>query len=225
MATTALFRRARLRPGASAAVFATLGLAAATARPDGTPRAATARPEGSSHLLAKARLEGSAHATAASSAAPRASGASWAVRGSTAGGGFAPDPAPRSTRRKWAYDVSYRDGRFVVGRPTLVEHERPTPTPRAMGRFAIELYVGRELLDRVRFDVPLLNGEVPAPGTSLPRGSVDWAKGANVHRRIEAPDLDRATYAVLVDRATGERTPLVWPPAEAPSPPASASAR
>ena len=45
-----------------------------------------------------------------------------------------------------------------------VDHDRPIdmggahPTPRMMGRFAMELYEGPTLIERVRFDFPMLGG-------------------------------------------------------------------
>jgi hypothetical protein len=76
--------------------------------------------------------------------------------GGAPSGGFPPDPAPLITRHQWVVDLGYRAGSIVFGGARRVELPKPTGTPRAMGRFALELYVGKELIDRVRFDFPLL---------------------------------------------------------------------
>jgi hypothetical protein len=105
-----------------------------------------------------------------------------------------------------------------------VEHrvfDVPRVTPRRMGRYAIELWIGRELIDRVRFDFPLLAAE-PVP--SGPRKPLEQppslAAGADVTSEVLVPDNPRATRAVLVDRATGETQVLPWPP-DAPIDPVS----
>ena len=160
---------------------------------------------------------GFASAVAFASPAPR--NASPAPAGSPSASSRraeAPDPPVTSTKRKWVYDVVYRDGAFSVGPPVLVERDRPFPTPRILGRFAVELYIGRQLLERVRFDLPLLNDVEPGEPLLPPnqRPFPDFSAKARVHRRVEVPDIDRATYAVLVDRATGQRRPLFWPPVD-----------
>lgn len=90
---------------------------------------------------------------------------------------------------------------------------------RRIGRFAFELWLGAELIERIRFDFPLLAAEVPRQGQrrSL-HEEPSFAPGARVSRRLQVPASARATRAQILDRATGRATPLPWPPrAEVPA--------
>src|SRR5690606_41135099 len=51
------------------------------------------------------------------------------------------------------------EGQIELRSVEPVELEKPVATARRMGRFAVELLIGQELIDRVRFDFPLLAGE------------------------------------------------------------------
>jgi hypothetical protein len=114
----------------------------------------------------------------------------------------APDPAPvRSTER---VDVMLR---FEAGKLRLLGAERiqlesPETTPRRMGRFAAELWLGTELLERLRFDVPLLAAD----------GGDALEPGLAVDVTIRLPLLERANRLEIVDRKTEERLTLEWPP-------------
>jgi hypothetical protein len=135
-----------------------------------------------------------------------------------------PDPEPLRIAEQWEYTVHYRRGALSIDRVRPVRLAAPRVTPRRMGRYAIELWIGRELVERVRFDFPLLAAE-PAP--SGPRRPIDeppsLAAGADVAVSVLVPQSPRATSARLVDRATGERIDLPWPP-DAPIEPAERSA-
>jgi hypothetical protein len=118
-------------------------------------------------------------------------------------GGFAPDPPPLVTRRQWVLDLAYHEGNVTLRGARSISLPRPTATPRAMGRFALELYVGGALLDRVRFDFPLLGaGEF---GEARPR----WDSPPSFERHLTSsaavmvPQSDRMTRLILVDRASG----------------------
>jgi hypothetical protein len=128
--------------------------------------------------------------------------------------GYAPDPEPLRLGEQWDYTLTYRNGDVQVDGAKAITLEAPVVTGRRMGRFAIELWVGAELVERVRFDFPLLGAE-PVPDATKdgrrpmkdpPRFQVD----ATVDVRV--PASPRATRAVLVDRATGKTTSLPWPP-------------
>jgi hypothetical protein len=125
--------------------------------------------------------------------------------------GYAPDPAPRPSAKQWVFDVQYAKGRGSVVRVRPVALDRPLATARVMGRFAIELYVGQELLDRVRFDVPL-TGDAPErpPGALLRRPTFD--NGVTTRLRVQMADNPRASWAKLVDRKTGAEERFFWPP-------------
>jgi hypothetical protein len=124
-----------------------------------------------------------------------------------------PDPPPLVTRAQWLYHFVYKRGQVTVARVEKKEFERPVATERRVGRFAVELWVGRELVERVRFDFPLLAAD-PAPEgrkQSL-RGTPAFGPGAETSREVAVPASDRAMKAVLVDRLNGHTTPLPWPP-------------
>jgi len=101
----------------------------------------------------------------------------------------------------------------VVANVVRKELERATATERHVGRFAVELWVGAELIDRVRFDFPLLAADPAPQGRKRPlRGEPSFGPGAETSRDVLVPVSDRATRAVLVDRLDGRTIPLPWPP-------------
>jgi hypothetical protein len=122
---------------------------------------------------------------------------------------IAPDPPPLIERKQWVFDLRWDRGDvFLVGVHPL-DLGAPQATPRAMGRFAIELYEGPTLIERARFDFPLL----VSPETD---GSVDPIS-AKLKTRIGVlfPATKRGTKLELWDRGTNQRWSLPWPPPEA----------
>ena len=119
-------------------------------------------------------------------------------------GGIAPDPPGRSSKKHWVFDVAYAQKKASVTRVSA------TPTARVMGRFAIEFWVGKELLDRVRFEVPLLDDDPK----NHRAGPFSGPRFGNVTTRIKAriADNPRATYVTLLDRGTGDVSRFWWPP-------------
>jgi len=126
-------------------------------------------------------------------------------------GGFLPDPTPLVTRHQWVVDLGYRSGVVTFNGSRRVEAAKALTTPRMMGRFAVELYIGKELIDRVRFDFPLLGAD------ELAGGERRWDSPPSFERRISTiaavmiPHSERATRVVLVDRSSGRVWPLPWP--------------
>lgn len=125
--------------------------------------------------------------------------------------GFSPDPPARASKKQWTVDITARAGKVSAERAASSLLKQPAESPRVVGRFALELYVGPELLDRVRFNVPLMgNGPVEHstkrayhdPDTNLVTTSL----------KVRLADNPRAAYLVLVDRVTEERTRFEWPP-------------
>src|SRR5690606_11283415 len=88
---------------------------------------------------------------------------------------------------------------------------KPIVTARKMGRFAIELWIGQELVERVRFDFPLLalapSESVGIAGAAPP----NLEARAHARQRVLVPAAPRARRAVLVDRATSKVVELPWP--------------
>jgi hypothetical protein len=161
---------------------------------------------------------GSAAAQPAGSPAPSAAppGASSAPPGHAALPleSSPPDPQALRTADQLEYTIVYENGAARVGSVRRVRFERPVVTTRKMGRFAVELWIGRELLDRVRFDFPLLAAEEPRmEGERRPLYEPPALTKGPISATVMVPYSERARRAVLIDRATGQLTELSWPPA------------
>ena len=123
-----------------------------------------------------------------------------------------PDPAPMVERKQWVFDLRYVKGDLFLLGVHSVDLGTPQATPRAMGRFAIELFEGPTLIERVRFDFPFLGaGELPQDG-----GPYAPRFEPKVTSRIGVmfPATTRGTRLELWDRASDQRWPLPWPPAD-----------
>lgn len=128
-----------------------------------------------------------------------------------------PDPEPLRIADQWEYELAWDAGVMKVVSAKAKRFPTPVVTARKMGRFAIELWIGPELVERVRFDFPLLAAE-DDPGH---RAGPSFDKGAHVRQRVLVPAAPRARRARLVDRATSEVVALPWPPDAAAAPSAS----
>lgn len=133
--------------------------------------------------------------------------------------GSAPDPEPLSVREQWQYALLYQGGNVSVEHVAKRSSAKPVTTVRHMGRFALELWIGHELIDRARFDFPLIAGEETPGRVRRPLHDAP-SLGSNAIARVSVliPDSPRATRLVLVDRATGKAQELPWPPDGEPSP-------
>jgi hypothetical protein len=133
-----------------------------------------------------------------------------------------PDPAPLAAKTQWVFDLRWDRGDPWLLGVRKVELDAPRATPRAMGRFALELFEGPTLIERVRFDFPLLG--VPET-TDAGAGAVGSAAAApsltqKLRTRVGVffPATARGTRLELWDRATGRRWSLPWPePTAAPA--------
>ncbi|HYQ03807.1 MAG TPA: hypothetical protein VER96_34270 [Polyangiaceae bacterium] len=145
--------------------------------------------------------------------------------------GSAPDPEPLVMAEQWRFQLLFQNGAPLVERVEPQTLPKPVATPRRMGRFALELWIGHELIDRVRFDFPMIAAE-EAPGTTRRPLHDTPSMSANALARVmvSLPNSPRATRLMLVDRATNKSQELPWPPDQTqntptPSaPPSSASA-
>lgn len=116
-----------------------------------------------------------------------------------------PDPAPLVERSQWVLDLRWDRGDvWLLGLHSL-ELAQPQATPRAMGRFALELFEGPTLIERVRFDFPLL-------GAPEPDASLSFSGKLRTRIGVVFPATKRGTRLELWDRATGRRWSLPWPP-------------
>lgn len=120
-----------------------------------------------------------------------------------------PDPATQPTSVVFEVLLRYCDQSVHWLGTRRVESERASTLPTRMGRFAIELGIGHELLERARFDFPLLGAE--PQGEEGLRSTPQFAPKADVSRIIRVAERPRATWARIVDRATGEIWPMRWP--------------
>jgi hypothetical protein len=126
-------------------------------------------------------------------------------------GGYPADPPARASRDHWVFDLAARGGKVSVERVKALRYEKPAETPRVVGRFALELYIGHELLDRVRFNAPLMGAEESQGNrNNLPRPRFD--QGVTAHIAARLADNPRAAYLLLVDRETGDTQKFAWPP-------------
>jgi hypothetical protein len=132
-----------------------------------------------------------------------------------------PDPPALVSKSQWVYDLRYAAGDLYLLGIHRVELAAPQATPRAMGRFAFELYEGATLLERARFDFPMLGDATavaPAPeaGAPMPIEGRPISLVAKIKSRVGVmfPVWARGTRLEIVDRATNQRWPLPWPPVE-----------
>ncbi|WP_437674241.1 hypothetical protein [Sorangium sp. So ce131] len=125
--------------------------------------------------------------------------------------GYAPDPAAPPSSKQWVFEVLHAKGRSSIVRVRPVSLGKPVATARVMGRFAIELYVGQELLDRIRFNVPL-TGDAPEKPSGVLSRRPTFDEGVTARLRVQMADNPRASWAKLVDRKTGVEERFVWPP-------------
>lgn len=131
----------------------------------------------------------------------------------TSSHGDLPDPPALSERAQWFFSVDYDRGTLRVGEPSFKCLDKPETTGRRMGRFAFELWLGHELVERLRFDFPLLAAETPRSGPRKPLREVpSFAPGARVSVKLRMPASERATKARILDRATGDIVEVPWPP-------------
>jgi hypothetical protein len=133
-----------------------------------------------------------------------------------------PDPPALVERGQWVYDLRYDRGEIFLKGVHRIELPAPRETPRMMGRFALELYSGPTLIERVRFDFPGLGGAEPAVvknadgGVRQPLHGASFSFTSKLTTRVGVtlPATSRGTRLELWDRATDRRWPLPWPAVE-----------
>jgi len=136
---------------------------------------------------------------------------------------IAPDPPALVERGQWVYEFGYDKGDLFLRGVHRLDLPEPQATPRVMGRFALELYSGKTLIERVRFDFPGLAAPDrpvaianPDGGTRTPLHAANFSFTAKVTTRVGVmlPATTRGTQLELWDRATDRRWPLPWPASE-----------
>ena len=107
--------------------------------------------------------------------------------------GDAPDPPALRQKEQVDLDLAFERGEVRLVRMEEKLEKQEELTARRMGRFAVELFVGAELVERVRFDFPLL------------AESADVEKieaGLTASARVRVPLAPAATRAWVLDRKT-----------------------
>jgi hypothetical protein len=123
-----------------------------------------------------------------------------------------PDPTPLRQAEQYEYVFRYEKGSVSLESVRAVRYRQPVVTARRMGRFAVELWIGHELIDRVRFDFPLLADDQP-PQSTHPLYERPTKMAGPFTALVVVPAASRARAARLVDRATRQEGALSWPPA------------
>ncbi len=133
--------------------------------------------------------------------------------------GSQPDPEPLRQAQQYEFVVAYDQGKVSVASVQPLTFPQPVVTARRMGRFAIELWIGRELIERVRFDFPLTGADDPKGDGPQPLAAPpNLGSGVSAKQKVLVPAAARARRALLVDRATGEAKDIPWPPDRPPEP-------
>jgi hypothetical protein len=135
-----------------------------------------------------------------------------------------PDPPALVERQQWVFDLRWDRGDVYLLEVKRQDMGEPHPTPRVMGRFALELFEGPTLIERARFDFPMMGvAEVADAGFKAPPRFEPKLK---TRIGVLFPATKRGTRLELWDRARGTRWPLPWPPKEGPAvAPSDAGAR
>lgn len=115
------------------------------------------------------------------------------------------DPPPLTSKEQWVFDLRWDSGDVYLVGTRKIEMPSPMTTPRAMGRFALELTERGVLVERARFDFP---------GLAVPdeEGGVRMNKKLRTRIGVFFPVTARGDKLELVDRTTGQRWALPWPP-------------
>jgi hypothetical protein len=123
-----------------------------------------------------------------------------------------PDPPAIVERMQWVFDLRWERGEVYLLEVRKVDIGSDRSTPRVMGRFALELFEGPTLIERARFDFPMLGAPEPEDGgyKAPPR----FSPGLKTRIGVVFPATRRGTRLELLDRATNRRWPLPWPPQE-----------
>lgn len=121
-----------------------------------------------------------------------------------------PDPTPLRMEDQVDYEIRFNKGEVTIVSTTLVSLDAPRSTPRKIGRFAFELWTGAQLVERLRFDFPLLGASSGEEKDVIEAGLVTSTK-------IRIPRAARASSARILDRKTRREISVPWPPEPDPS--------
>jgi hypothetical protein len=118
-----------------------------------------------------------------------------------------------SSVNHWLLGLHYVRGAIRIDSVQAVHLDEASEGDRLTGRFALELWSNQTLLDRLRFDFPLLAAEVAPPSAQRPvHREASFAPGAEVLITLQVPTIPEINRAQIVDRVTGQITEIAWPP-------------
>lgn len=115
-----------------------------------------------------------------------------------------PDPTPLAADAVFVLSVRFDKGVVSISKVRREKLPVKAAVERRMGRFAAELLSGPTLVERIRFDFPLINDDSKA--------SEVYEKGLNVTVDVKIPDSDRPNKLEIWDRATDKRWKFDYPP-------------
>ncbi|MCH2108866.1 MAG: hypothetical protein MK135_06020 [Polyangiaceae bacterium] len=110
-------------------------------------------------------------------------------------------PDPEAIRTEYRVDLvlRYHSMQLSVEKERQHRASAPVTTSRRLGRFALEYWIGDELLERLRFDFPLLAVDSPDDVVE---------KGLDTRIQLDAPVVPRATRVRVLDRKTRAEWPM-----------------
>lgn len=117
---------------------------------------------------------------------------------------IAPDPTPLLSDSVFVLTVTFGKGTISIDKVEREKLASKQAVVRRFGRFAAELYSGPTLLERVRFDIPLISDDDYT-------GDV-YARGLVTSVKVRVPESDRPNKLEIWDRATERRWSFDYPP-------------
>lgn len=115
-----------------------------------------------------------------------------------------PDPTPLVSDAVFVLSVRFNKGTVQITKVRREKLASKSAVERRMGRFAAELFTGPTLIERIRFDFPLINDDSKA--------SEVYEKGLDVTVEVRVPDSDRPNKLEIWDRANDQRWKFEYPP-------------
>lgn len=192
----------RRAPARAVAVVAGALLAGAPLAVPWVPRVHAAPTGASASTKASAGPSGSASGgtKASASASAKPSGAPTAGTEKS----IQPDPTPLVADAVFVLSIRFDKGKVSIVKVVREKLPKKAAVPRKLGRFAVELLSGPTVVERVRFDFPLIHDDDVAGEA--------YAKGLDVTVDVRVPDSDRPNKLEIWDRATDKRWKYTYPP-------------
>jgi|GEM_PF-2915990 len=114
-----------------------------------------------------------------------------------------PDPPAKSSNKQLIFHLKMDHQVLSVERVERSELKEERVTPRRYGRFSLEAFRGEELVERLRFDFPLLGDT---------RSALDEVEpGLVTSVQVEFPELEDVTLLRVVDRKSRKKMELSVP--------------